>query len=142
MVTPYEQDLNKEQAKVERSKLEKAVYDNSAPPQRYVEWHQLHRDKMLPQSWDVSLAYDCKVYPWKYLPYNFYMNEVLEEQGFKLFQPLSLRNNIVPRYITIDTVSMINLLTKGNKGELLKKAKENPKHIWNQFFNLDLQVFK
>lgn len=140
--TPYEQDLNKEQAKAERSKLKKAVYENSTAPERYTEWYNMHRDKMLPQSWDVSLAYDCKVFPCKYLPYSFYMNEVLEKQGFKLFQPLSLRNNIVPHYITIDTASIINLLTKGNKGELLKKVKENQERIWNQFFNLDLKVFK
>ena len=140
--TPYEQDLNKEEAKAERSKLKKAVYENSAVPERYNEWYNMHRDKMLPQSWDVSLAYDCKVFPCKYLPCSFYMNEVLEKQGFKLFQPLSLRNNIVPHYITIDTASIINLLTKGNKGELLKKVKENQERIWNQFFNLDLKVFK
>ena len=141
-VTPYEQDLSKEQTRDERSKLKKALYDNTTPPERYIKWYNLHRDKMLPQSWDVSLAYDCKVYPCKYLPYSFYMNEVLEQQGFKLFQPLSLRKNIVPHYITIDTASIINLLTKGNKGELLKKVKENQERIWDQFFNLDLKVFK
>ena len=140
--TSYEQDLNKEQAKVERSKLKKAMYDNSTPPERYVEWYNRHRLMMLPQSWNVSLAYDCKVYPCKYLPHSFYMNMVLEEHGFKLFQPLSLRNNIVPHYITIDTASIINLLTKGNKGELLKNVKENQERVWNQFFNLDLKVFK
>jgi len=140
--TSYEQYLNKEQAKSERSKLKKAVYDNSMPPERYVEWYKLHRDKILPQSWDVSLAYDCKVYPCKYLSYSFYMNDVLEKQGFKLFQPLSLRNNTIPHYITIDTASLINLFTKGNKGELLKKVKENQERIWNQFFNLDLKIFK
>lgn len=141
-VAPYEQDLTKEQAKAERSRLKKAVNDNIPPPERYAEWYNTHCAKMLPLSWDVSLAYDCKVYPCKYLPHSFYMNEVLEQQGFKLFQPLSLRNSIVPHYITIDTASIINLLTKGNKGELLKKVKENQERIWNQFFNLDLKVFK
>ena len=141
-VSPYEQDFDKKQAKTERNKLKKAVYENSAPPERYMEWHNLHRGKMLPPSWKVSLAYDCKVCPCKYLVHSFYMNEVLEQQGFKLFQPLSLRSDIIPHYITIDTASIINLLTKGNKGYLLKKVKENQEPIWNQFFNLDLKVFK
>jgi hypothetical protein len=141
-VMPYEQDLSKEQVKLERSKLKKAIYENTLPPDRYLEWHNTHRVRMLPPSWEVSLSYDCKVHPCKYLPHSFYMNDVLEQQGFKLFQPLSLRNDITPHYITIDTASIINLLTKGNKGELLKKVKENQERVWNEFFNLDLKVFK
>lgn len=141
-MTPYERSLNKKRAKAERSKLKKALCDNSAPPKRCRKWYNMHRDRMLPQSWDVSLTYDCRVYPCKYLPFIFYINEVLEQQGFKLFQSLSLRNNVVPRCIMIDTTCMIDFLTTGNKGGLLKKVEENQESIWSQFFNLDLEIFK
>ena len=38
----------------------------------------------------------------------------------KLFQPLSLRKSCIPKYITIDTATIINMFSeKGQKGKLL-----------------------
>lgn len=71
------------------------------------------------------------------------MNGVLEEKEVRLFQPLPLRNNIIPKYITIDTACLINLFAKkGDKGKLLTKLKDNKKLIWNQVFRLNKSIFK
>ena len=69
------------------------------------------------------------------------MNSILEQEA-KLFQPIPLRNNIVPKYITIDTACLINLFaSKGNKGKLLTKLKES-KDIRSQVFRLNKKMFK
>jgi len=76
------------------------------------------------------------------------MNSVLEKQENKLFQPLPLRNNIIPKHIIIDTASLVSLFCPANKtdgikkGELHKNLKENQYDIWNTFLNLHHKIFK
>uniref|UniRef100_A0A6C0CSH1 Transposase n=1 Tax=viral metagenome TaxID=1070528 RepID=A0A6C0CSH1_9ZZZZ len=139
----YEEGLTTEEVKKERRALKDALFANEPVPQRYMEWAEQHRNAMLPSSWDVSLPYDVKVFPVKYLTHSFYMNSVLEAQGFKLFQPMSMRSNIVPHYITFDTASLINLFAdKGSKGAMLKQVKANQEEVWNRLFNLDKRIFR
>jgi 6-pyruvoyl-tetrahydropterin synthase len=71
------------------------------------------------------------------------MNLVLEEQGFKLFQPISLRSTIVPQNIMLDTTCLIHLLVeKRGKMELLKHVKNNQDQIWRGIFNFEKRIFK
>lgn len=142
-VSIYEECLSKEEVKKDRKLLKDALFANEVVPDRYSKWSDEHRKHLLPASWEVSLPYDVKVSPAKYLIHSFYMNSVLEAQGFKLFQPMSLRNNIVPHYITLDTACLINLFAeKGSKGALLKHVKENQSQVWNRIFNLDNRIFR
>ena len=53
------------------------------------------------------------------------LKEYLNSKIIKLFQPLSLRNSCIPKYITIDTATLINLSTeRGDKGYMLSKLTE------------------
>jgi hypothetical protein len=54
------------------------------------------------------------------------MNAVLENQEHKLFQPLPLRNNIIPKNIILDIACIIDLFCPDNfkKSELIKNVKE------------------
>jgi hypothetical protein len=72
------------------------------------------------------------------------MNSVLENQEHKLFQPLPLRNNIIPKNIILATACIIGLFCPGNlkKSELLKKVKENQFDIWNNLLDLNNISFK
>jgi hypothetical protein len=78
------------------------------------------------------------------------MNSVLEKQESKLFQPLPLRNNIIPKHIIIDTASLINLFcpekdkdgNKVKKGELLSNVKDNQNEVWCNFLDLKNKIFK
>jgi hypothetical protein len=67
------------------------------------------------------------------------MNSVLENQEHKLFQPLPLRNNIIPKNIILDTACIIDLFCES---ELLKKVKENQFDIWNNLLDLNNKSFK
>ena len=112
------------------------------------EWKMTHLPHILPANITKSVYYDVKLRPFAYLPGMLYMNEILEREDSKLFQPLPLRNNIIPKHIILDTASLVSLFCPANKtegikkGELHKKLKENQRDIWNAFLNLKHTIFK
>ena len=113
-------------------------------------WKNTHLYNILPTEIKKSIHYDIKVRPFEYLKGMLYMNYVLEKQENKLFQPLPLRNNIIPKHIIIDTASLINLFcpekdkegNKVKKGELLSNVKDNQNEIWCNFLDLKNKIFK
>jgi hypothetical protein len=116
----------------------------------FTEWKNTHLRHIIPQNIKKSIHYDVKVKPFDYLKGMLYMNFVLEKQESKLFQPLPLRNNIIPKHIIIDTASLINLFcpekdkdgNKVKKGELLSNVKDNQNEVWCNFLNLKNKIFK
>jgi hypothetical protein len=114
------------------------------------DWKNTHLSNILPTEVKKSIHYDIKVRPFYYLKGMLYMNSVLEKQENKLFQPLPLRNNIIPKHIILDTASIINLFcpekdkdgNKAKKGELLSNVKENQNEIWCNFFDMKNKIFK
>ena len=114
------------------------------------DWKNTHLSNILPNEIKKSIHYDIKVRPFEYLKGMLYMNSILEKQESKLFQPLPLRNNIIPKHIILDTASIINLFcpekdkdgNKTKKGELLSNVKENQNEIWCNFFDMKNKIFK
>ena len=117
---------------------------------KFNEWKQLHLPNILPKDIKKSIHYDIKVRPFEYLKGMLYMNSVLEKMESKLFQPLPLRNNIIPKHIILDTASLINLFCpekdkegkKVKKGELLSNVKDNQNEVWSNFLDLKNKIFK
>ena len=117
---------------------------------KFNEWKTTHLPNILPKNIKKSIHYDIKVRPFDYLKGMLYMNSVLEKQENKLFQPLPLRNNIIPKHIILDTGSIINLFcpekdndgNKVKKGELLSNVKDNQNEVWCNFFDLKNKIFK
>ena len=113
-------------------------------------WKNIHLPNILPIEIKKSIHYDIKVRPFEYLKGMLYMNTVLEKQESKLFQPLPLRNNIIPKHMILDTASIINLFcpetdkegNKVKKGELLSNVKENQNEVWCNFLDLKNKIFK
>jgi hypothetical protein len=113
-------------------------------------WKLNHLLNILPSEIKKNIHYDIQVRPFEYLKGMLYMNSVLEKQESKLFQPLPLRNNIIPKHIIIDTASLINLFCpekdkdgkKVKKGELLSNVKTNQNEVWSNFLNLNHRIFK
>jgi len=116
----------------------------------FSKWKNTHLLNILPTEIKKSIHYDVKVKPFDYLKGMLYMNSVLEKQESKLFQPLPLRNNIIPKHIIIDTASLINLFcpakdkqgNKVKKGELLSNVKDNQNEVWCNFLDLKNKIFK
>ena len=117
---------------------------------KFNEWKTTHLTNILPKDIKKSIHYDIKVRPFEYLKGMLYMNSVLEKMESKLFQPLPLRNNIIPKHIILDTASLINLFCpeknkegkKVKKGDLLSKVKDNQNEVWNNFLDLRNRIFK
>ena len=114
------------------------------------DWKNIHLPNILPTEIKKSIHYDIKVRPFEYLKGMLYMNSILEKQESKLFQPLPLRNNIIPKHIILDTASIINLFcpekdkdgNKTKKGELLSSVKENQNKVWGKFLDMKNRIFK
>ena len=153
-------------------KLKKAIIENKLNeiPEQLLKWFNIHHHSFIPDEVNKSIPYDCKCDPYKYIKYSFYMNEKYEEYNetireqiqelqnnngstkeikllnceiIKLFQPLSLRKSCVPKYVTIDTATLINLFSeRGNKGKLLQSLKENQELVWYDYFRMDRKIFK
>jgi hypothetical protein len=113
-------------------------------------WKETHLLNIIPENVKKSLHYYVKVRPLEYLKGMLYMNSVLEKQESKLFQPLPLRNNIIPKHIILDTACIINLFcpekdkdgNKIKKGELLSNVKDNQNEVWSNLLNLNHRIFK
>jgi hypothetical protein len=130
--------------------FKKQLFDLSETDEIFNEWKNTHLSNILPTEIKKSIHYDVKVRPFEYLKGMLYMNSILEKMESKLFQPLPLRNNIIPKHIIIDTASLINLFcpnkdkdgNKVKKGELLSNVKENQNEVWCNFLNLKNTIFK
>lgn len=130
--------------------FKKQLLELNKTDEMFSNWKLTHLSHILPTEIKKSINYDIKVRPFEYLKGMLYMNSVLEKQESKLFQPLPLRNNIIPKHITIDTASLINLFcpkqdkdgNKVKKGELLSDVKDNQNEVWCNFLNLKNKIFK
>jgi hypothetical protein len=117
---------------------------NEETDMMFDDWKITHLPNILPTNIKKSVHYDVKMKPFDYLKGMLYMNAVLEKDEHKLFQPLPLRNNIIPKHIILDTACIISLFCPENakKGELLKNVKENQYDVWNNLLNLQHKTFK
>ena len=130
--------------------FKKYLFDLTKTDTIFNEWKETHLQNILPQNIKKSIHYDVKVRPFEYLKGMLYMNSVLEKMESKLFQPLPLRNNIIPKHIILDTATIINLFSpekdkegkKTKKGELLSNVKDNQTEIWNNFLDTKNKIFK
>ena len=113
-------------------------------------WKTTHLSHILPVNIKNNIHYDVKLRPFAYLPGMLYMNSILEREEQKLFQPIPLRNNIIPKHILLDTSAIISLFCpekdpKGNilkKSELLRHVNNNQHDIWNAFLELQHKIFQ
>ena len=126
-------------------KLKKQLLEcNEETDTMFDDWKNTHLPNILPENIKKSVHYDLKVKPFDYLKGMLYMNAVLEKEEHKLFQPLPLRNNIIPKHIILDTSCIVNLfsLEGKTKTELFKAIKENQHDVWNNLLNLQHKTFK
>ena len=136
--------------------FKKQLFDLTETDEMFNEWKFTHLSNILPSEIKKSIHYDVKVKPFDYLKGMLYMNSILEKMESKLFQPLPLRNNIIPKHIIIDTASLINLFcpvvgtvggkdkdgNKVKKGELLSNVKDNQREVWSNFLDMKNNIFK
>ena len=65
-----------------------------------------------------SVYYDLMCSPQDYLPNMFYMMKKVEEHGESLNNICPLRSDVIPKYIRIDTTTLVHLLFTKKKKEI------------------------
>ena len=124
--------------------FKKQLFQIEETNELFDEWKHTHLHHILPKEIKKSIHYDVKVKPFDYLKGMLYMNCVLEKEGHKLFQPLPLRNNILPKHIILDTACIVDYfgIEGKTKTELFNAIKEHQHEIWNNLLNLQHKTFK
>ena len=107
-------------------------------------WKLTHLPNIFPNNIKQSIYYDVKVRQFEYLKGMLYMNSVLETQENKLFQPLPLRNNIIPKNVKFDSSCIAELFCPESekKGEVLKKITNYQSVLWSSLLNMKHILFK
>ena len=116
----------------------------------YHEWIMEQRKFILPNKDKYnqkSIYYDIKCSPMDYFPCMIFMMKKIENEDEKVHNVFPLRSEIIPKYIRLDTTTLVHLLMRkeqGNKSEYLTKGnlKKSEDKIWNFFFRTELKCFK
>ena len=124
--------------------VKKDLLDNRSPSEyksdsKYHEWIEKYRDLILPKiNSDENYYYDVKVNPQKYLKCMVNMNLLIEKQGGVMYQFFPLRTEIIPKHITIDTKSLIEILVQHGNAYLYQHTHQLADMIWRTFFKIDM----
>ena len=130
--------LNKELFQVKEDLLNNTLLSDL----KYHEWINQNRNNIFPLDFINSYEFDIQNNPQKYIKSMIYMCLEIEKIGCASYQFFPLRTDIIPKYIPIDTKSLIEIFIRENKNELLNNIEDNKINIWNTFFNLDNSIFK
>lgn len=93
-----------------------------------------------------SVFYDVVCQPEDYLRGMIYMMKFVESEGHTISNCFPLRREVMPKYVPIDTTTLVHVLfTKesGKKGETLKRGNLVAKQdeLWELFFKTNKQFF-
>ena len=93
---------------------------------------------------DKNFAYQVKVEPTLFIPMLVKMSREIEEKGEKTFNVFPLRKNNIPKYIKLDTATVIQLFLKENKGFYMTKGNTKRKQweVWEKVFKMNKKVFR
>jgi hypothetical protein len=130
--------LNKELFQIKEDLFNNTLLSNS----KYHSWINQHRNNIFPTDFINSYDYDIQFNPQKYIKSMIYMCLEIEKIGTSSYQFFPLRTDITPKYIPIDTKSLIEIFVRENKNELLNNIEDNKIPIWNTFFNLNDGIFE
>lgn len=143
----FENDRNTKEERHELYKKTKFIYDDlmyntNTSENEYKSWKDANKQFLIPEKIKKNVHYDLECSPQNYLYPMIFMSLKLEEQEKKLFQFCPLRKSLIPKYMNIDTKTLITMLfdTKKHKttqGKLLDKLNENKELIWNSLFNME-----
>lgn len=129
-------------------------------PENFKEFSMYIKNNYLPNEYEKCYGYDVKVNPEKYLFYTIKMNETIENLNKlikenktfteeekhckikKLFQPIPLKNSLIPPYITLDVNSILSLFKSKGESRLGRQTQKNKDFIWEKVFRTDKKVMK
>ena len=145
-----EKQTTEKQTKEEKQQLYKQtkilfddiIYNTDKSENEYKAWKTTHKSFLIPEKIKKNVHYDLECSPQNYLSPMIYMSLKLEEQEKKLFQFCPLRKTLIPKYMTIDTKTLITMLFNTKKhettqGKLLDNLNDSKELIWKTLFNME-----
>jgi hypothetical protein len=132
--------LNEEIRNLKSDLINNKIEDSK---EEYHKWIKDNKKYLYPNKVTKSVAYDVKANPDKYIIHSLYINKKIEELNYKPYQIIPQRNNIVPKHITLNTPSIVDLIDKNsnyfnyNKTELLHNSKKHQKHVWSKILKIE-----
>jgi len=115
----------------------------------YHKWITQQKQHILPPKTKYeknSVMYDLKCKTMDYLPCMIYMMKQVENDDESVNNVFPLRSEITPKYIRLDTTTLVNLLLRkehGTKGFFKTKGelKKNEDKLWKFFFRTERKMF-
>ena len=109
---------------------------------KYHNWINVHRKHIFPENYQESYEFDIKHNPQKYMKNMIYMCIELEKNNSKSFQFFPIRSNIAPKYIPIDTATLIDLFITDNKNKYFGDIDGYKKQLWDTVLDTKNPIFK
>jgi len=129
--------LNKELYEIKQDLFNNTLLSDD----KYHQWIATQKNKIFPENYKESYEFDVQNDPQKYMKHMIYMCSELEKIEAKSFQFFPLRTNIVPKYIPIDTASIVDLFIDNDKGKYLDDIDGYKNSLWNKIINKNRQMF-
>ena len=111
----------------------------------YHHWIKSKKSIVLPnKTFDKNcLQYDLIAHPQDYLLCMMNMMKYCEDQGYTIYNVFPMRDELIPKHITIDTTTLVHLLEMKGKDELVRHGnlKKNQDIIWSKFFKTERHCF-
>jgi len=136
--TKLRKELNKDLYEIKQDLLNNTLNSNN----KYHEWINKHKNNIFPKEFNTSYEFDIQNNPQNYIKGMIYMCLEIEKIGTKSFQFFPLRNNIILKFIPIDSKSLIELFIEEDKNTYLTDIENKKQELWNKYFNLKNPVFK
>jgi hypothetical protein len=136
--TKLRKELNKDLYEIKQDLINNTLNSNN----KYHEWINKHKINIFPEEFNTSYEFDIQNNPQNYIKSMIYMCLEIEKLGTKSFQFFPLRNNIILKYIPIDSKSIIELFVEKDKNTYLTDIENKKKELWSKYLNLDNPVFK
>ena len=136
--TKLRKELNKDLYEIKQDLINNNLNSNN----KYHEWINKHKVNIFPKEFNTSYEFDIQNNPQNYIKGMIYMCIEIEKIGTKSFQFFPLRNNIVLKYVPIDSKSLIELFIEEDKNTYLTDIENKKQELWSKYFNLNNPVFK
>ena len=134
--------LIKKELKAELYKVKKDLINNTLNSnEKYHNWINKHKINIFPKEYKDTYIFDIQNNPQKYLKGMIYMCKELEKNETKMFQFFPLRNQCIPKYISVDSKTLVELFIEKYKNEYLSNIETYKNELWSKIFKLDNKIF-
>jgi len=110
--------------------------------EKYHDWINKHKINIFPTKYKDSYLFDIQNNPQKYMKGMIYMCQELEKNETKMFQFFPLRNQCIPKFISIDSKTLVELFIEKDKNEYLSNINKYKNELWSKIFKLDNKIFR